>query len=95
MTSKKYFCNKCKKTHYSSGKIFYKHLKSSNSPRKNKLAGTKVQMQVGQGFYTVTLTGKKKPDYYEVEGATGKGWVHASLIHFPTKKKQKNVNSMN
>lgn len=37
MTSKSYFCNKCKRTHYSSGKIFYKHLKSSNSPRKKKI----------------------------------------------------------
>ena len=33
MKSKKYYCNQCNKNHYSSGKIFYKHLKSSNSPR--------------------------------------------------------------
>ena len=92
MTSKKYYCNRCKKTHYSSGKIFYKHLKSSNSPRIKKIEafkkhkGLKVEMIQGGSYVPVILTGGRKPNYIEVKGI---GWVHQSRIFMGGSKKHK------
>lgn len=88
----KYYCNKCKSYHFYDSKKGIEHklqkrkledvFKSKIEEFKEKFTGAKVEMQMRGSYRIVTLTGKMKRNYVEVEG---KGWVHRSLIFFPGK----------
>jgi hypothetical protein len=91
MVKRQYYCNKCKRKHYSGGKIYEKHKLSANTAKRNKTTAWKNIWVENKNKHYIDPKYYKTRYFYipinKIHGIRDGKWEHHKIYEVKNKRK--------